>query len=84
MREIDDASILYANVDDDGRTAQPRMRLGGGVRRRQPPKPRYVGRKLQDTPIINVVDHCDADSPPPSSISSFPYIWGEKAEIEGL
>jgi hypothetical protein len=58
------------------------MRLGGGVRRRQPPKPRYVGRKLEDTPIINVVDHCDADSRPPTLILSFSYICGEKAEIE--
>ena len=75
MGEIDHPSVLDAKVDYDRRAAKPRMRLGGGVRICEPPEPGNIRRQLEDTPIVDVVDH-----PVPNLCA--PYISDGKAEIE--
>ncbi len=77
MSKIDHPPILDAKVDHHGRTAQPRVRLGAGVRVREPPEPRNVARELKDALIVDLVDH-------PDPILNVPYIGREKAEIEAL
>ena len=57
MSKIDHPPILDAKVDHHRRTAQPRMRLGAGVRVCEPPEPRNVARELKDALIIDLVDH---------------------------
>ena len=57
MGEIDHPTVLDAKIDHDRRAAEPRMRLGGGVRICEPPEPGNIRRQLEDTPIVDVVDH---------------------------
>jgi phosphoribosyl-AMP cyclohydrolase len=77
MGEINDPPVVHAKVDRHGRTAQARMRLRTGVWILKPPEPRNVARELQNSLIVDLVDH-------PDPILDTPYIGREKAEIEAL
>jgi hypothetical protein len=60
VSEIADASVRYAEVDDDGRTAKPRMGLGARAGRRQTAEPRDIGGELQNALVVDVIKHGDA------------------------
>jgi hypothetical protein len=77
MGEIDDPSIPEAKVDDNSRPAKAGMRLGGGVRIREPHKPRNTRRELKDPSIVDLVDNA-------GPIFFLSYIGGGKAEIEAF
>jgi hypothetical protein len=53
------------------------MRFRARVRVLKPPEPRNVARQLEDSLIVDLVDH-------PDPILNLAYIGREKAEIEAL
>ena len=59
MCEIADPAVSEAEVDRHGRAAKPRMRPGARVRRGEPTEPRDIRGELQNTFVIDIIQHQD-------------------------
>jgi hypothetical protein len=55
MGEVADAAVEEAEIDDDRRTAKPRMGFCARVGRVEPAEPRNVGGQFENAPIVNLV-----------------------------